>query len=220
MRLLSCLLLSLFIFSCNNSSVPDVEDIKVDLSVKRFEKELFSLDTNQLATQVDQLIARYPSFGENFITTILNTDPNWSGDSANAYLSSSGTGTFTFSNISNGVPYFIQLKHRNSLETWSDSARSFVNNSLAYDFSTSASKAFGNNMIKVRPEPVRYAIYSGDVYQDGFIDLSDISLVYNDASIFATGYLPTDINGDDIIDLSDLVITYNNSSNFVERKIP
>lgn len=86
MRLLSCLLLSLFIFSCNNSSVPDVEDIKVDLSVKRFEKELFSLDTNQLATQVDQLIARYPSFGENFITTILNTDPNWSGDSANAYL--------------------------------------------------------------------------------------------------------------------------------------
>ena len=51
--------------------------------------------------------------------------------------------------------------------------------------------------------------------QDGFIDLTDVILVYNDASAFVTGYESTDVNGDSITDLTDVLITYNNSIKFI-----
>jgi hypothetical protein len=86
MRLIISLVLACLFFSCTQKKAPDVTDIKIDLSIHRFEKELFSLDTNNLAPQLDQLIARYPSFGENFLSTILNTDPRWSADSTATYV--------------------------------------------------------------------------------------------------------------------------------------
>lgn len=86
MRLIiSLLLVSLFI-SCRQNNGPDVSDIKIDIVTSRFEKSLFTIDTNNIAPQLDKLIAKYPSFGENFISTILNTDPRWSADSANMYV--------------------------------------------------------------------------------------------------------------------------------------
>lgn len=136
-------------------------------------------------------------------------------DSAKAYMSASGTGTFTVSNISNGASYYIQLKHRNSLETWSDSAKTFAGNSLTFNFTTASSKAYGSNMPEIDASPVRFGIYSGDVNQEGNVDLSDVVLVYNDAGSFVTGYVKTDVNGDNVTDLSDLIITYNNSADFV-----
>lgn len=73
---------------CKNNNTPDVSDIKIDLVTQRFEKDFFSLDTTHLMPNLDKLVARYPSFGENFLTTILNTDPNWSMDTATAYIKS------------------------------------------------------------------------------------------------------------------------------------
>ena len=72
----------------NNNKIPDVSDIKIELTTQRFEKDLFSSDSLQLPANLDKLIARYPSFGENFLTTILNTDPHWAADSATAYINS------------------------------------------------------------------------------------------------------------------------------------
>lgn len=87
MRLAISLFLLIIIISCkNNNKAPDVSDIKVDLTTRRFERELFALDTNMVAARLDQLISKYPSFGENFLTTILNTDPRWSPDSSAAYI--------------------------------------------------------------------------------------------------------------------------------------
>ncbi len=40
-------------------------------------------------------------------------------DSAKAFVNSCGKGTFNFSNASNGTPYYIEVRHRNSIETWS-----------------------------------------------------------------------------------------------------
>lgn len=86
MRLIISLILASLLFSCNSKKEPDVAGIKIELTTNRFERELFSLDTNKLAPQLDQLVARYPSFGENFLGTILNTDPRWSADSAAIYV--------------------------------------------------------------------------------------------------------------------------------------
>ena len=86
MRLIISLLVISLFFSCSQKKIPDVSDIKIELSTHRFEKDLFALDTNNLAPQLDQLIARYPYFGENFLATILNTDPKWPQDSATLYV--------------------------------------------------------------------------------------------------------------------------------------
>lgn len=144
-----------------------------------------------------------------------NSPPYIAIDSSKVLMSSSGTGTFSFPEASGGTPYYIQVKHRNSIETWSSSAQSFTNNWLTYDFAAAASKAYGDNLIQVDTSPVRFAIFSGDANQDGAIDLTDIIKVYNDANLFVVGYVSTDINGDEFVDLSDLTITYNNSKDFV-----
>ena len=86
MRLVISLLLGSLLFSCGQKKEPDVSDIKIQLSTHRFEKELFALDTNNLAPQLDQLIARYPSFGENFLYKILGVDPTVSADSTTVYI--------------------------------------------------------------------------------------------------------------------------------------
>ena len=119
------------------------------------------------------------------------------------------TGKFVFKYANNGT-YYIQTKHRNSIETWSKSGgEGFVKGQdNYYDFTTSASQAYGNN--QKTPGAGEYGIFSGDDNQDGVIDLDDLIIVYNDALVFTSGYVVADNNYDEIVDLSDLVIGYNN----------
>lgn len=74
-------------FSCTNGDkTPDVSNIKVELSTQRFEKDLFILDSANFSSQLDQLLAKYPDFGENYIYTVLGADPKWSADTVAAYV--------------------------------------------------------------------------------------------------------------------------------------
>lgn len=73
--------------------------------------------------------------------------------------------------------------------------------------------AYGDNQKQV--EPGVFAIYSGDINQDGVIDISDQVPLDNDIFNFASGYVVTDLNGDGVVDISDQVILDNNIANFV-----
>lgn len=84
--LLMAVVCSALIFSCKSGKAPDVSNVKIELTTQRFEKDLFGIDTNQLAQKLDAVIAQYPSFGENFLSTILNVDPKWRGDTAINYI--------------------------------------------------------------------------------------------------------------------------------------
>jgi hypothetical protein len=86
---------------------------------------------------------------------------------------------------------------------------------MSYDFTTSAVMAFRNNLKQVDSLPVRFALFNGDVNQDGTIDLNDVIQTFNAASSFAAGYVVTDINRDFIVDLNDILFEYNNSAAFV-----
>ena len=88
---------------------------------------------------------------------------------------------------------------------------------INYDFTFAAEQAFGNNETL---KGTKYCLYSGDVNQNGFVDLTDVLLVYNASSNFATGYVNTDVNGNSIVDLTDILITFNNANKFVVRKTP
>ncbi|MEO8209094.1 MAG: dockerin type I domain-containing protein, partial [bacterium] len=116
--------------------------------------------------------------------------------------------------------YYLVLKHRNSIETWSSVGNAFISDTAYYNFASSSSQAFGNNMQQVDTSPVKFAIYSGDVNQDGVIDLGDESLIDNDANNFNSGYVHTDVNGDNFVDIADLAIVDNNAFNFVSKIIP
>lgn len=122
-------------------------------------------------------------------------------------------GKFVFKYVDNGT-YYIQTKHRNSLETWSKSGgEAFVKGQdNYYDFTTAASQAYGNN--QKTPGGGKYGLFSGDDNQDGVVDLSDLVLTFNDVVVFTSGYFNTDNNYDEISDLSDLIIAYNNGAAF------
>ncbi len=137
-------------------------------------------------------------------------------DSAKGFLDSvTFEGMFVFNNTPTGN-YYLVVTHRNCIETWSNTPIGLLRgNSLNYDFTNNISKAYGNNMINVNLSPLRFGIFSGDVNQDGFIDLTDVTLISNDANIFLTGYINSDVNGDGFADLSDLTIAFNNAISFV-----
>lgn len=127
---------------------------------------------------------------------------------------------FQFAGLSDGE-YYFDIRHRNFLETWSTvPVYLALTDQNDYNFTTSASTAYGNNLINVDSSPLRFAAYSGDVNQDGYINLTDVLKVYNDASGFVTGYEAGDVTGNNIVDLTDLLMTYNNSGNFVSMQRP
>ena len=65
-----------------------------------------------------------------------------------------------------------------------------------------------------------YALYAGDVDNNGFIDGMDINTIQSNSSIFATGYITPDVNGDGIMDALDLIITDNNAAKFISVMKP
>jgi hypothetical protein len=123
-----------------------------------------------------------------------------------------------FKSAANGN-YYIVVRHRNTIETWSKSGGAAFQKGLtqAYNFSDSLAKAFGGNL---KPVGTRFAVYSGDVNQDGIVDFSDLLLIDNDSFAFAAGYLATDLTGDMFVDFSDLTICENNSNNFISVVTP
>jgi len=145
-----------------------------------------------------------------------STSPYAIVDSSTALINATTfTGSFLMDNAPTGT-YYIVVKHRNTIETWSAGTISYTQPStVSYNFTSAASQAFGNNMIQVDASPVRFGIYSGDVTQDGIVDGSDGALIDNDAFNFVTGYVNTDVTGDGIVDGSDGAIVDNNAFNFV-----
>lgn len=125
------------------------------------------------------------------------------------------TGSLNLNNTMNGT-YYIIVKHFNSVETWSKYGGEQLtrdSSTYFYDFTASTAQAYGNNL---KLKGSKYCIYSGDVNQDGFINLSDVIPINNDASNFVSGnYLVADLTGDNIVDLTDVSLCYNNASNFI-----
>lgn len=148
--------------------------------------------------------------------TVGNTSTAFA--SAQAIVHNNGTAKVLYANNNDisGNPFWIAIKHRNSLQTWSKLPLDFTSN-ISYDFSTALAQAFddGFNPPMQNMGAGTYAIYGGDVNQDGAIDASDLADIDNDNAIFAFGYNPTDCTGDGASDASDLAIVDNNQNLFL-----
>ncbi len=152
------------------------------------------------------------------VRTLLNTD---------------GTATCVFPAVSGS--YYIAVKNRTSVQTWSASPVLFAGSPVSYNFTTSESQAYGAGGFPTAMKEVAtgvWAFYSGDVVADENVDLLDLGLQETDISDFAFGYeylitnvnypgvIGTDINGDGNVDLLDSPILENNISNFIFSNHP
>lgn len=102
-----------------------------------------------------------------------------------------------------GNSYYLVARHRNSVATWSSTPITF-NMLTTYDFSTASAKAFGSNMSEV--DTGIWAVYYGDINQDGSVDAFDYLLLDPDVIAGLSGYLVTDLNGDGIVDAFDYIL--------------
>jgi hypothetical protein len=116
MKYFFLILVLTIITSCNSGEkIPDVSGVKINITTQRFEKDLFTMDTTNFVANIDQLFAKYPSFGENFSSIILGADSKWNNDSIAAYVklfrdlhkSVYDTSTMVFNNFS---PYENDIK--------------------------------------------------------------------------------------------------------------
>ncbi|WP_396141564.1 hypothetical protein, partial [Flavobacterium sp.] len=137
--------------------------------------------------------------------------------STTARLKTDGTATATFVTAPSGS-FYIAVKHRNSLETWSSAPQTVGATPLTFDFTTAANKAYGNNMIQL--ESGVYGFYSGDLNQDGFVESGDYPSLYNDSDAGLEGYYSTDLNGDGFVESGDYPILNNNSDSGIEISRP
>jgi hypothetical protein len=78
--------------------------------------------------------------------------------------------------------------------------------------------AYGDNQAQV--EPGVFAIYSGDLNQDGFIDVFDFPIFDADNAAFASGYVVSDLNGDGFVDVFDYPVYDANNAAFVSLVRP
>jgi SprB repeat len=117
-------------------------------------------------------------------------------------LNTNGTASITFPESVIGANYYIVIKGRNILETWSKVPVLFTL-TTSYHFG-SPDQAYGNNLGMVGSIPV---IYSGDIdgtqFGDGSVDLIDYSVWEQSYNNFEIGYKRADLSGDGSVDVID-----------------
>lgn len=114
--------------------------------------------------------------------------------------------------------FYISVRSRNAVETWSSMPFQVSNNGSLYDFTSTSSQAYGNNMKQV--ENGVWAFYSGDINADGNIDNTDYVLLMNDIDDFTFGYQTSDLDGDGNVDLLDLPVLEQNLIQFISSEFP
>ncbi len=151
--------------------------------------------------------------------TLELIDPNTLASVAttSTVLQTDGTATGTFNSALNGT-YYLTVKYRNCLKTWSALPLSINSSTPVYDFTNSPAKAYGSNMIEM--EPGVWALFSGDLNDDGNVDNSDYTLWETDSNSFLFGNFATDLNGDGNVDNSDYTIWEANSNSFIFASHP
>ena len=136
--------------------------------------------------------------------------------STKTILNQNGIATCTFPPLAGY--YYIAVRHRNALQTWSANPLFIGSSGATYNFTTAANKAYGSNQKEVQPGV--WAFYSGDIYPDENIDLLDLNMLDNAIMSFQFGYFATDINGDGNIDLLDSPVLESNINNFIFSNHP
>ncbi|MEO8665244.1 MAG: hypothetical protein ABI462_07095, partial [Ignavibacteria bacterium] len=134
------------------------------------------------------------------------------------YDSLTGSVNVPYTLAESGTSYYIFVKHRNSISTWSAAPVACVSNAISYDFTTAITQAFMNNMKMVAGKA---SFFTGDVDGNTIVQGVDVFAVYNDNTTFTTGsYLITDLDYNGVVNGIDVLFAYNNNTLFAKQKNP
>ena len=139
--------------------------------------------------------------------------------SKKAVLLTNGTVSSNF--IQTPGSYYIAVKHRNTLQTWTATPVTINAASPLYDFTLAANKAMANNQVLI--ETGKYAFFTGDLNQDDYIDGNDFPLYDGESAsggLHDGTYTKTDMNGDGFIDGNDFPVFDLNSYNGINSAHP
>jgi PKD repeat protein len=151
----------------------------------------------------------YPGLCDTFDVKLANSfSPYAIAHTIKGTLATNGTGTFTFPGTVQGNSYYIVLNHRNTMETWSSGSILFNSPSVSYDFSDQITKSYGSNQVSLGDG--NFAIWSGDINQDGIINTSDLTSLEGSLLSYLLGYYSQDLNGDHLVEAADYSLLENN----------
>jgi uncharacterized protein (TIGR02145 family) len=142
------------------------------------------------------------------VQLVQDMAPYMVSQSQKVVLPTNGTVSINLTGISADTSYFIVVRHRNSLETWSGSSMNFQTPQI-FDFTTSPLMTFGSNVASLGDG--NYAIHGGDIDQNGTVDLLDHSIIETAVNNSAAGYISEDVNGDGLVESTDY--------SFIENKL-
>lgn len=89
----------------------------------------------------------------------------------NVLLRTNGIATIDKLSTSLNGEYYIVIKSRNHIETWSGLAVSFINDTTSYDFSVSSDRAFGNNLKHITSNSPQNIINQNSNQSDDILNL-------------------------------------------------
>lgn len=123
-------------------------------------------------------------------------------DTSVARFNHQGYSIHRLKDVSASDSFYVQIKHRNGLSQWSSRPIRLGKGLIDFD-ATNVENILGMTGIMKNG---KLLMYSGDVDQDGTIDITDYGLVDSAALRFDEGYIPTDLNGSNFVDGADLDI--------------
>jgi len=141
--------------------------------------------------------------------------------STTAMLKTDGTAVCTFPTAPSGS-FYIAVKTRNTVETWSALPQTVGVMPLSYDFTSAASQAYLGNQASLGGGV--FGFFSGDIdkngAQDGEVNPTDYTEWEADANAFLFGSYATDLNGDGEVGPADYSIWEANANAFVFALYP
>jgi chitodextrinase len=211
--------------ACETFQFGQVEDYSITflpasttLNLKLYIEGYYDTVTNEMQpVKANQGIGSSITDVDDITVELRNTTTFALVATTNAILKTNGTATCTF-NASYTGSYYIAIKHRSAIETWSNGSVLFTSNPVSYDFSNAANKAFGNNLLEV--EPGIWALFNGDMNQDTLVDSQDYTSWESDFLNNVFGYTTNDLNGDGLVDAQDYTIWESNYLSSVFSSTP
>lgn len=211
--------------ACETFSFGQVEDYSIqfvpastNLNLKLFIEGYYDSTTNNMRpVKANQGVGTSSTIVDDITVELRNSTTYALVASTTAVLQTDGTAACTFDASYIGS-YYLAVKHRNAIQTWSNAPISISSGTNSYDFSNAMNKAYGNNMIQLGAGV--FGFFTGDINQDEVIDNSDSDTLTPDIETSNFGFLTTDLNGDGAVDNADTDVFFINVENSIFSNHP
>ena len=173
------------------------------LVIRGFSEGFYRPSTGKMVAVIDSV--NLPLICDTVIIGLIDSATHQSVFCAYSLITTDGYGSCTIPSFLNGHYFFVSIKFRNTFHLLSANTIKLNGLPLAVDLTNTQNTCCNfdttNGVVKA---------YSGDLNDDGTIDVTDFLIMDNDFQQNATGYLITDLTGNQVVDSFDFTLFNNN----------